>query len=374
MVLKRLFGLAIAFSLGAGGALVGSQAVLGAANVVIVSSDGQHGWHSRVTDGTGTPNATYGSVTFVTGPATPPRGIGSLRLQTNVGKGDGSAQIRNTNYMGLNLGSLTKLTYGAYHNFVPTSTNQQQWPYLSLDVSCGACAGGGDRLFFEPPFQQPGTGGPTCSVPGQSPTITNKWQIWDALIGCWWDNNGELGSGGTDTKLLSVFISSHSDAMIVNPGGLGGVRLAVGFASNTDQFDGNIDLVTVGVHGNSTSYDFEPPTCQEADGNGDFHGDHGDGNFSDDNDSCKDGDEDRVDSNNRGDGKDFHSTRIDSAEIDNVTHTITITGTGLSAGAPVSFVLIAVESNLTTPGWVSFMFSDGYSNAGTLLNGSVLLH
>jgi hypothetical protein len=60
--------------------------------------------------------------------------------------------------------------------------------------------------------------------------------------------------------------------------------------------------------------------------------------------------------------------------IDSVGHTLTIQGVGTSAGAPVAFVLVAVESTALTPGTVSYTFSDGYTNAGPLLTGSVLLH
>jgi hypothetical protein len=40
----------------------------------------------------------------------------------------------------------------------------------------------------------------------------------------------------------------------------------------------------------------------------------------------------------------------------------------------VGFVFTAIETGPTIPGWVSFAFSDGYTNAGTLTNGSILLH
>jgi len=114
--------------------------------------------------------------------------------------------------------------------------------------------------------------------------------------------------------------------------------------------------------------------CHEGDGRGTFHGDRGDGDFNFDGDGCLDGDQDGVDSNNRGDGKDFHSTRIDSITLDSPGHTLTIQGAGTSAGVPVSFVLVAVESTSLTPGSVSFVFGDGFTNAGNLLSGSVLLH
>jgi hypothetical protein len=251
-----------------------------AATTLVVSHDGQHQWQSRVTDNTGAEDPTAGSVTFVTGPPVPPRGIGSLRLMTNLLRGDGSAQMRSTGYAGVLLTNLTELSYYAYS----AVNNGQQFPYLAIDVSCGGCPGGTDRLFFEPPYQEPLTGNPAC--PAQGPTIMVTWQPWDALKGCWWDNNGELGSGGfLGVQPLSVFTDSHPDAAIRNPSGVGGVRLAVGFASDVDNFDGNIDMVTIGVQGQSTSYDFEPtpggPTPGEGrvTGGGQIDGTRGRANF-----------------------------------------------------------------------------------------------
>jgi hypothetical protein len=367
--------------LAAAGALAASEAVVSAATFVVVTHDGQHGWHSRVTDGTGTPDATYGSVTFVTGPATPPRGVGSLRLQTTALKGDGSAQMRNTNYGGVLLSSLTELTYYAY--LTTNFPNNQQFPYLSLNVNNTGGSTQDDILFFEPPYQFPGAGDPSCAH--QLPPVPATWQKWDALNGCWWDNNGELGSGGIFTQSLSVYITLHPGAVIVNPNTLGGLRVLVGFASAGDTFDGNVDLVTIGATGRgTTSYDFEPPTCQEADGNGDFQDQNGQhGNFQMDNDNCEESGQggngesdqgDGVDSSNRGDGKDFHSTMTESTKFDSAAHTMTITGVGTSNGIPVAFTLVALETGIAGPGWVSMVFSDGYSIAGNLLNGSITLH
>jgi hypothetical protein len=118
-----------------------------------------------------------------------------------------------------------------------------------------------------------------------------------------------------------------------------------------------------------------PPGCDESDGNGDFKGQQ-QGNFSFDDDGCKDGDQDNVQSTNRGDGRDFQSTRIDTVRTDSVgnVNMITITGVGTSSGLAVSFVFMAIETGATTPGWVGFTFSDGYTSAGTLTSGSILLH
>jgi hypothetical protein len=371
MGLRRLTcGIAVLVISMASSALAASPAAASGPSIVVVTRDGQHGWHSRITDGNGNPDASYGSVTFVTGPGTPPRGKGSLRLLTNPGKGDGSAQMRNTLYGGVRLADLTELTYYAYS----AMNNGQQFPFLALNVSNSGGTATDDILFFEPPYQQPVTGNPIC--PDQGPTIMNMWQKWDAKNGCWWDNNAELGSGGLlGVQPLSTYIAAHPAAAIANTNGVGGLRLAVGFASPTDQFDGNIDLVTVGVNGSSTSYDFEPPpACHEGDGKGHFHGDHGDGDFEADSDGCIDGDEDQVDSGNRGDGKDFHSTSIDSMTLNSLGDTLTIAGSGTSAGAPVTFLLVEVASTALTPGSVSWTFSDGFTNTGDLLDGSISLN
>jgi hypothetical protein len=201
------------------------------------------------------------------------------------------------------------------------------------------------------------------------------WQKWDALSGCWWDNNNELGNGGVFTKSLSVFFTDHPNAAIYNPSGtIGGVRVAVGFASSFDNFDGNVDALTVAHVTTKTTYNFEPVQCHESDGQGDFQGDHGKGNFKHEGDGCLDGDNDSVDSTNRGDGRDYHSTQVDSIQYNNLGNIVTITGVGTSNGIPVTFIFVALETGPTTPGWVSFAFSDGYTNAGTLVNGSILLH
>jgi hypothetical protein len=253
--------------------------------------------------------------------------------------------------------------------------NGQQFPFLALNVSNNGGTATDDILFFEPPYQDLGTGGPDCSIPGQGPTAMFTWQKWDALNGCWWDNNGVLGGPGIFSQRLSDYITAFPNAAIANSNGIGGLRLAVGFASPTDRFDGNVDLVTVGVNGSSTGYDFEPPPpCHEGDGNGHFRGDHGDGNFEGDSDGCRDGDEDHVDSDNRGDGKDFHSTSIDSVTLNSLGDTLTIAGSGTSAGAPVTFVLVEIASTPLTPGSVSWAFGDGFTNTGDLLDGSITMN
>ena len=124
----------------------------------------------------------------------------------------------------------------------------------------------------------------------------------------------------------------------------------------------------------TSGFGIAAPPCRESDGQGDFQGVNGKGNFLFDRDGCLDGDHDSVDSSNRGDGKDFHSTTIDSVLYDDTAHTMTVAGLGTVNGLPVAYTLVALETGLATPGWVSFSFSDGYTNAGLLTSGSIQLH
>jgi hypothetical protein len=122
--------------------------------------------------------------------------------------------------------------------------------------------------------------------------------------------------------------------------------------------------------------------CGESDGNGNFQGNNGNGDMTMDNDNCEeagqgengDNQGDRVDSSDRGDHKDFHSTKVESTKFDAAANTVTITGEGLSGGIPVSFTLVALETGNGGPGWVSWTFSDGFTNAGNLVTGAITLH
>ena len=125
---------------------------------------------------------------------------------------------------------------------------------------------------------------------------------------------------------------------------------------------------------NEIGYQDFKTKCQEDDGEGEFDGSHGHGHFKHDHDKCEDGGADQVSSTDRGDGKDFQSTWIESTQLDRITRTVTIIGLGTTGGLPVSFTYVATEPTATAPGLVSFAFSDGFTNAGPVTSGSILLH
>jgi hypothetical protein len=59
---------------------------------------------------------------------------------------------------------------------------------------------------------------------------------------------------------------------------------------------------------------------------------------------------------------------------DDVAHTVTIAGLGTNNGSPVAFTIVAADSSLVPPGVFSITLSNGYSNSGRLLGGSIRLY
>ncbi|HVW67070.1 MAG TPA: LamG-like jellyroll fold domain-containing protein [Candidatus Peribacteraceae bacterium] len=192
------------------------------------------------------------SGSLVTGPATPPAGSGSMRLSVGPNGNDG-IQLRNTSFSGTKLTDLTQLSYSTY----VTHNSGCQAPYIVLDVDTNHNGTPDDLLFFEPCYQNGSYTGAT--VPNQGNVTLNTWQQWNALTGGWWSLNA--GNGGPPLVTLAQYAASHSGATIVNSGtgSLGGLRVDAGFgAPPWNNFVGNVDNVTVGVRGLTTTYNFEP--------------------------------------------------------------------------------------------------------------------
>jgi hypothetical protein len=125
------------------------------------------------------------------------------------------------------------------------------------------------------------------------------------------------------------------------------------------------------------AYDFVPGAggggCDSADGDGDVPGNKGGSahfHFHEDNCNLQPDSEDFSDPSS---GTDFHSTQVTSVAYDTVTHTVTIAGLGTDNGLPVAFTIVGMDSSLVPPGLFSITLSDGYSNSGNLLTGSITL-
>jgi hypothetical protein len=75
-----------------------------------------------------------------------------------------------------------------------------------------------------------------------------------------------------------------------------------------------------------------------------------------------------------GSGVNFQATQVTSATFDEVVHSVTLTGLGTDNGVAVAFTIAAVDSSLVPPGLFSITLSDGYSNSGNLLAGSITVY
>jgi|GEM_PF-2197899 len=192
------------------------------------------------------------SIQYVNGPGTPPLGGGSLRM--SVGSDGGSYYIyRNHVIDGTPLTDITSLSYSTY----VTNNTGSQAVALTLMVDTDNDGIADDKLWFEPTYQ---TSGFFPTNP-QGPLALGTWQTWDALNGGWYSANGfaGTGTGGPPVKPLSEIIAALPAGSKIAPSdGWGGLRLYVGDGPGSwDNFNGNVDNLSVGVNGFNTKYDFE---------------------------------------------------------------------------------------------------------------------
>jgi len=149
----------------------------------------------------------------------------------------GWAEIRNPNFTGTQLSSLSALSYMTY---VSGSAVSQVAPWMILNIDINDDGEWDDLLYFEPQDQ------------GQS-VLLNQWQTWDALNGSWWSVDGVAGMTSVNPKAISEYLNVYPNAKIVNSSAGGGVRVAAGFQSVPWNFVGYADNITVG----GSFFDFE---------------------------------------------------------------------------------------------------------------------
>jgi hypothetical protein len=112
-------------------------------------------------------------------------------------------------------------------------------------------------------------------------------------------------------------------------------------------------------------------TTHQAGGKGDQAGKHGGSASFAFNEDDANPSSDTANYSDPGAGVTFQATQFTSATFDEVAHSVTLIGSGTDNGVPVAFTIIAVDSSLVSPGSFSITLSDGYSNSGNLLDGSI---
>lgn len=235
-------------------ATLGLASGLASAATVEVGPANMGDWAFYTTDASGTINTGSAQTGFTNGPATPPLGSGSAALRTTPGGGDGSAQLRNDAFAGTRLGDLTSLSYSTY----ATDWNGSQLPYMTIWLDLDGNGSRDDRLWFEPTYSDGGYGNGNPNP--QAPVALNTWQTWDVLTGMVYNDNGPSGPGA-NAVTFAAYVAANPDATIIDDAGqgIGGIRIATGFASSTDKFKAYVDNVTIGTAASTTTYDFNLP-------------------------------------------------------------------------------------------------------------------
>jgi hypothetical protein len=253
--MKRLIS-AIAVAIAAM-AMVGVSAAA-AETVTVTPADVGTSWHAADTRPPGTG-------TFELGPATPPLGTGSFELQTLTNPE--KVQLLTSNYDGVELDEIDALSYSTYRD--PASTGFEAG-VAALNLRVDATEDGNPDFYmvYEPYQDQ-----------GNAAVQTGVWQSWDAYNGGngkWWINTGAAGCGQATPCTWDTIVESFSSELTIQEGaacGPANVKSpcpgSLGF--NQGSFNSgiisNVDALTVGVNGSSTTYDFElPPPDVDEDG------------------------------------------------------------------------------------------------------------
>lgn len=223
------------------------------AAVVTVTPASLAGWELDHGPRTCTGGFLTGSAAFVNGPATPPLGSGSVRV--NVGSSAGSFVVNlNATFDGVLLRDITEMHFSTFVISARSHAASQQAPRLILSLDLN-----GDQTQFEQivfiPRLQTGTH-PGDPVPNQGPVVIGVWQTWDAVSGGWWDFSGSPSN--PPLVKLSTMAAAHPSARLGQPFTPGLGVLAGCEAGDWTDFSGNFDNVSIGVRGAVTTYNFEP--------------------------------------------------------------------------------------------------------------------
>lgn len=176
---------------------------------------------------------------FVDGPAMPPRGKGSLRLTTmTVAE---KVFLLNYEHVGTRLSDVDDISYSTFRS----AGDAQQVAALNavIDFNGPGVDGGFSTLVFEPVYNT-----------DQAAITDDTWQSWDAFNGgqgIWWSTRDLTHQAAfTGYRSWSDIVADNPNAVVLGA--------FINQGSGNPGIDANVDAVTLGASGNSTTYDFEP--------------------------------------------------------------------------------------------------------------------
>lgn len=178
---------------------------------------------------------------FVTGPAMPPLGAGSLQLTTVTGAE--KVFLFNYDHFGKSISDVDAIAYSTYR----TAGNLQQVTALNMQIDYnGADPGGFATLVFEPVYNT-----------DQGAVVSGQWQTWNAFAtGVWWSTqpiNGQCaGATAACDKTWAEIVANNPDATIL--------AFGVNQGSGNDGLIASVDKLTIGFDTDACDfvYDFEP--------------------------------------------------------------------------------------------------------------------
>lgn len=224
--------------------------------VVVTASDIGDTWFTADT-------RAAGSAMFRDGPAAPPAGSGSVELST--GANPDKAQLFTDAYDGVRLADIDGIGYATYRD--PAATGFVAG-VASLNLRVDTDNNGtADAYVVYEPYQNH----------GNAAVLTGEWQTWDAFADGtaeWWIHTGAAGCGQNTPCEWDDIVTALPDATIreaadCGPGGATSPcpgSLGINQGSYNPGFLSSVDLLTVSVDGNATTYDFELYVDGDGDG------------------------------------------------------------------------------------------------------------
>lgn len=258
--------------------LLAQTSLASQAETVVVKPGSMNGWTAAVQTGT----ANKAPVAeFVDGIGTPPLGSGSYHLHTYYSDTNPLSKIYmgTNNHSGVALFEITSLRYWTYldsRNYSTETSNNGQPPMIELNCISGTQ----QRLFTFKPY----------GAAGQTNVALDTWQSWDLMdpagrwellqtgsadyFGNWSWVLGRYASLRLDAPLVGDYTSGSAGYIVVdgvaklsNQTGTS-ISIKIGSGKATDSkrgawwkegsgIDGYADMLTIGINGGETTYDFE---------------------------------------------------------------------------------------------------------------------
>lgn len=175
-------------------------------------------------------------------------GRGAALLSTTASNAD-KVQLLTDRYDGVRLADLTELRYTTYK--LPTGGFVAGLPALNLRLDTNGDEVADSYLVYEPYQDQ-----------GNAAVLTGEWQTWDAVNdgdAVWWGSGpvAAAGCGQSADCPLDDVLALFPDATITEapdfPGSLG-----LNLGSSNPDTSGAVDWLSVGVAGDTTTFDFGP--------------------------------------------------------------------------------------------------------------------